>query len=213
MRLWASDNDEAWNLNMTNIVTQRKRIKSYSFEETCFEIFGDVRNFSKIREYTNNFGLLDRFHFWDIFLLMLSLVGYYLLTSFSNKLKSINPAITGPRGKHQLLSFWIMMPTLIEFLLNCGLLVSTNLPYVYKQAWCDSCVEGSNVMTLIAMYASYKMAIIAEMADLVSATEIAEIPPKGWNYRMVIIAEISGWTGWNGWIGWIDKVGWNGGID
>ena len=90
---------------MTNIVTQRKRIKSYSFEETCFEIFGDERNFSKIREYTNNFGLLDRFHFWDIFLLMLSLVGYYLLTSFSNKLRSINPAITGPRGKHQLLSF------------------------------------------------------------------------------------------------------------
>ena len=57
MRLWASDNDEAWNLNMTNIVTQRERIKCYLFEEkkTCFEIFGDILNFSKIREYTNNF--------------------------------------------------------------------------------------------------------------------------------------------------------------
>ena len=36
MRLRASDNDEAWNLNMTNIVTQRKRIKSYSFEKNMF---------------------------------------------------------------------------------------------------------------------------------------------------------------------------------
>ena len=36
MRLRASDNDEAWNLNMTNIVTQRKRIKCYSFEKNMF---------------------------------------------------------------------------------------------------------------------------------------------------------------------------------
>ena len=33
MSLRASDNDEAWNLNMTNIVTQRERIKCYLFEE------------------------------------------------------------------------------------------------------------------------------------------------------------------------------------
>ena len=52
MRLQASDNDEAWNLNMTNIVTQRERIV---WKKTCFAIFGDILNFSKIREYTNNF--------------------------------------------------------------------------------------------------------------------------------------------------------------
>ena len=36
MRLQASDNDDAWNLNMNNIVTQRKHIKSYSFEKNMF---------------------------------------------------------------------------------------------------------------------------------------------------------------------------------
>ena len=36
MRLRASDNDEAWSLNMTNILTQRKHIKSYSFEKNMF---------------------------------------------------------------------------------------------------------------------------------------------------------------------------------
>ena len=40
MSLRASDNDEAWNLNMTNIVTQRKCIKCYSFEKK--NMFRDI---------------------------------------------------------------------------------------------------------------------------------------------------------------------------
>ena len=41
--------------NITYIVTQRKHIKSYSFEETCFDIVGDMLHFLKIWEYKNNF--------------------------------------------------------------------------------------------------------------------------------------------------------------